>query len=160
MGVRGAEQLPKVKDSVCGGKMSEEIGFEIRMNTGYDEALERVITALKAEGFGVLTRIDVRATLKEKIGEDFRPYAILGACNPPLAHRALSADPVVGLMLPCNATVEANGDDETIVRIANPEVMMRVGNLQENETLKAVASEARTRLERVANSLLEVGQRG
>jgi uncharacterized protein (DUF302 family) len=156
------EQIPinVNKDSLHGGKMSEEIGFEVRMTTCYDEALEKVIAALKTEGFGVLTRIDVRATLKEKIGEDFRPYSILGACNPPLAHRALSADPVVGLMLPCNVPVEANGEDETIVRIANPEVMMRVGGFQENETVQAVASEARTRLERVANSLLEVWQRG
>ncbi len=136
--------------------MSEELGFEVRLNNGYDETMERVVAALKAEGFGVLTQIDVRATLKEKLGEDFRPYAILGACNPPLAHRALATDPFVGLMLPCNVTIEANGETETIVRIANPEMMMRVGSLQENEPLSAVAAQARTRLERVARSLAEV----
>ncbi len=135
--------------------MSEEIGFEVHLAECYDEALERVIAALKTEGFGVLTRIDVRATLKEKLGEDFRPYSILGACNPPLAHRALETDPVVGLMLPCNVTVEADGEDGAIVRIANPEMMMQVGSLQTNDAIKTVASEARIRLERVANSLLE-----
>ena len=135
--------------------MSEEIGFEVHLAECYDEALERVIAALKTEGFGVLTRIDVRATLKEKLGEDFRPYAILGACNPPLAHRALETDPMVGLMLPCNVTVEADGEDGAIVRIANPEMMMQVGSLQTNDAIKTVASEARIRLERVANSLLE-----
>ena len=133
--------------------MSEEIGFEVQLSTGYEEALERVIAALKMEGFGVLTKIDVRATLKEKLGEEFRPYAILGACNPPLAHRALETDPVVGLMLPCNVTVEADEAGGTIVRIANPEMMMQVGSLQANQALKDVASEARTRLERVARSL-------
>jgi len=135
--------------------MSEEIGFEVHLAECYDEALERVIAALKTEGFGVLSRIDVRAILKEKLGEDFRPYAILGACNPPLAHRALETDPVVGLMLPCNVTVEADGEDGAIVRIANPEMMMQVGSLQTNDAIKTVASEARIRLERVANSLLE-----
>jgi uncharacterized protein (DUF302 family) len=135
--------------------MSEETGFEVHLAVSYDEALERVIAALKAEGFGVLTRIDVQATLKEKLGEDFRPYAILGACNPPLAHRALATDPVVGLMLPCNVTVEADEEDGAIVRIANPEIMMRVGSLQTNDEIKAVASEARLRLERAAKTLLE-----
>ena len=135
--------------------MSEETGFEVHLSAGYDEALDRVITALKLEGFGVLTRIDVRATLKDKLGEEFRPYAILGACNPPLAHRALKTDPVVGLMLPCNVTVESDEEGGAIVRFANPEIMMQVGNLQTNESIKAVASEARLRLERVAKSLLE-----
>lgn len=135
--------------------MSEEIGFEVHLAECYDEALERVIAALKAEGFGVLTRIDVRATLNEKLGEDFRPYVILGACNPPLAHRALGTDPVVGLMLPCNVTVEADGENGAIVRIANPEMMMQVGSLQTNDVIKTVASEARVRLEQVAKSLLE-----
>ena len=135
--------------------MSEEIGFEVHLPACYEEALERVVTALKMEGFGVLTRIDVQATLKEKLGEEIRPYAILGACNPPLAHRALKTDPVVGLMLPCNVTVESDEQGSTIVRIANPEMMMQVGSLQANESLKEVAAEARLRLERVAKSLLE-----
>lgn len=135
--------------------MSKEIGFEVKLDQPFEAAVEKVITALKAEGFGVLTRIDVHTTLKEKLGEEFRPYVILGACNPPLAHRALSEDAVVGLMLPCNVTVEATSDGGALARIANPEIMMMVGALQENEALTEVAGEARSRLERVAASLLE-----
>ena len=135
--------------------MTNEIGFEVKINQPYEEALNRVIAALKDEGFGVLTRIDVKATLKEKLGEDFRPYMILGACNPPLAHRALTTDAVVGLMLPCNVTVESTPDDCTMVRIANPELMMTIGSLDENESVRDVANEARARLERVARALLE-----
>ena len=131
----------------------EELGFEIRLGLPYDAALEAVTVALKAEGFGVLTRIDVQATLKEKLGEDFRPYAILGACNPPLAHRALATDAWVGLMLPCNVTVEAQAQGGAVVRIANPVMMMQSGGLQGNQALYEIASEARARLERVAESL-------
>lgn len=135
--------------------MSQEIGFEIKLPTPYDEAVENVIAALKAEGFGVLTRIDVRATLKEKLDEDFRPYVILGACNPPLAYRALTHDAVIGLMLPCNVTVEEDPDGGAIARIINPEVMMTVGTLQENPDLLDVAKEAKAKLERVAAALVE-----
>jgi len=135
--------------------MPEEIGFEVHLDSPYEEAVEKVVAALKAEGFGVLTRIDVKATLKEKLGEDFRPYVILGACNPPLAHRALSTEGVVGLMLPCNVTVEADPQGGSLARIANPEMMMRVGALEGNPTLGEVAAEARARLERVAGALLE-----
>jgi len=135
--------------------MSQEIGFEVRLDLPYEEAVEKVIAALKEQGFGVLTRIDVRATLKEKLGEDFRPYVILGACNPPLAHRALSQDAVVGLMLPCNVTVEQDPGGGSTVRIANPEMMMTVGTLQENPALLEVAKLAKDKLERVAESLLE-----
>ncbi len=134
--------------------MTTETGFEVHMDAPFDESLEKVIAALKTEGFGVLTRIDVHKTLKEKLGEDFRPYVILGACNPPLAHRALSTDPVVGLMLPCNVTVEEDPQGGSLTRIANPEIMMQIGNLQENETIREVAVQARERLERVAASLL------
>lgn len=135
--------------------MSEEIGFEVQMDCTYEEAMEKVIERLKAHGFGVLTRIDVKDTLKEKLGVDFRPYTILGACNPPLAHRALSQDPVVGLMLPCNVTVEANPAGGSMVRIANPEAMMQVGYLEKDEVIREVAAEARKRLEKVAKELLE-----
>ncbi|UCH58873.1 MAG: DUF302 domain-containing protein [Anaerolineales bacterium] len=135
--------------------MSEEIGFEIKLLLSYEDALNKTVEALKDEGFGVLTKIDVQATLKEKLGQEFRPYSILGACNPPLAHRALTQDPVVGLMLPCNVTVEAVASNETMVRIANPQVMLQVGTLQKDEVLAEIATEARLRLERVAKALLD-----
>ncbi|MBK5108576.1 MAG: DUF302 domain-containing protein [Anaerolineales bacterium] len=134
--------------------MPAEIGFEVKLNRTYQEALDLTKEALKAEGFGVLTSIDVKATMKEKLDEDFRPYVILGACNPPLALRALSQDAVAGLLLPCNVTVEADGDSASIVRVANPETILRVGSLEDNPELIAVALEARTRLERVAEALL------
>ncbi len=135
--------------------MPDELGFEVQLNENYNDAVEKVIAALKSEGFGVLTRIDVRTTLKEKLGEDFRPYVILGACNPALAHRALSQDAVVGLMLPCNVTVEANPAGGSIARIANPEMMLSVGSLQGNPALLEVARQARSKLERVAEALLQ-----
>jgi uncharacterized protein (DUF302 family) len=136
-------------------KMENEIGFEVHLEEPYERAIERVVEALKAEGFGVLTRIDVQATFKEKLGVDFRPYVILGACNPPLAKRALSTDAVVGLMLPCNITVEADEQGGSLARIANPEVMLQVGSLEGNQELSEVAAEARARLERAACALLE-----
>ena len=85
--------------------MATDIGIRARINLPYEQAVQKTTDALKAEGFGVLTQIDVKATLKQKINADFRRYVILGACNPPLAHRALSANLDVGLLLPCNVTV-------------------------------------------------------
>lgn len=134
--------------------MSADIGFEVKLNRPYDDALEMTKAALKAEGFGVLTSIDVRATLKEKLDVEFRPYTILGACNPPLAHRALTQDAVAGLLLPCNVTVESEGSSASIVRIANPRTIFSVGSLENNPEITAVAEEARLRLERVAEALL------
>lgn len=136
--------------------MSDELGFEVHLDLPYDEAVDKVVAALKSQGFGVLTRIDVRATLKEKLGEEFRPYIILGACNPPLAHRALTADPVVGLMLPCNITVEADPAGGSLTRIANPEVMMKIGALEENQAIVEVAHEAHLKLENVAEMLIGI----
>ena len=133
--------------------MTETIGFEIELDAPYDEALEAVTQALKAEGFGVLTKIDVKATLKEKLDQDFRPYAILGACNPPLAHKALANDASVGLMLPCNVTVEATESGGSLVRILDPKIMMGVGDMGKNPALVEVANEAGARLERVAQAL-------
>jgi uncharacterized protein (DUF302 family) len=135
--------------------MTTEIGFEVSMQAPFKVAVEKVKAALKEQGFGVLTQIDVKATMKEKLDEDFRPYIILGACNPPLAHKALSTDPVVGVLLPCNVTVEENPEGGVITRIVNPEVMMTVGTLQENQAILEVAQEARTRLENVARALIE-----
>jgi uncharacterized protein (DUF302 family) len=133
--------------------MPSELGFEARLSMPFDAAIDAVTEALKAEGFGVLTRIDVHDTLKKKIGADFRPYAILGACNPQLAHKALSSRADVGMMLPCNVTVESAGEGATVVRIADPEMMMTVGDLGNVEELRQVGGEARSRLMRVAESL-------
>ncbi len=133
--------------------MTESIGFEIQLDRPYDQAVEEVTAALKAEGFGILTQIDVKATLKEKLNKDFRPYVILGACNPPLAHRALSHNAEVGMMLPCNVTVEATASGGTIVRIANPNSYMEVGKFHEDSTLHEIADEAHEKLTRVVNIL-------
>lgn len=133
--------------------MTEEIGFEVRINHPYDKALELTIDALKAEGFGVLTSIDVRETMKEKLDIDFRPYSILGACNPHLAHRVLSQDAAAGLVLPCNVTVEEDSDNSATVRIANPQVILGTGSLSENDEIKAVSEEAYGFLERVVEAL-------
>lgn len=132
---------------------NNELGFEIDLDLPYAQAVDHVTAALKSEGFGVLTRIDVKATLKEKLDVDFRQYAILGACNPPLAHRALSTDPQVGLMLPCNVTVEDSPGGGSIVRIVNPITMMTVGSLGSNPALVEVAQTAYSKLSRVAESL-------
>jgi uncharacterized protein (DUF302 family) len=116
---------------------------------GYDDAVERVEAALQQEGFGILTRIDVRETLKTKIDVDFRPYVILGACNPPLAHRALSAEDMIGLMLPCNVVV-AETEDGSEVAMVRPSVMMTVADA---EGLEEVAEEAQARLDRALASI-------
>jgi uncharacterized protein (DUF302 family) len=132
--------------------MSKSISFQVKLSLPYETAVEKVVELLKAEGFGVLTRIDVKATLKEKLNLDFRPYVILGACNPHLAHRALESDPRVGLLLPCNVTVElANGG--TLVSIINPEAMLGFEPLAGNPIVREVAAEARQKLERVASEL-------
>jgi uncharacterized protein (DUF302 family) len=136
-------------------KSSTQLGFVVEMEENYEQAIELVTAALKSEGFGVLTKIDVKATLKEKIGEDMRPYVILGACNPHLAHQALLAEPAIGLMLPCNVTVEANSTGGSIVRIINPEMMLATGELVNNPKLIEISNQARSKLERVADSLLD-----
>ena len=129
-----------------------DMAFEVKMADSYPEALERVIEALKAEGFGVLTRIDVHDTLKEKLGVEFRNYAILGACNPPLAHKALSSRADAGLMLPCNVIVEEN-DEGVLVRIVDPAAMMQAGGLAGDPAMEEVGGEAGARLKRVAETL-------
>jgi len=127
-----------------------QLGLNVRLNTDFEEALTRVTAALKAEGFGVLTEIDVKETLKKKLDVDFRPYKILGACNPPLAYRALSAAPEAGLLLPCNVTVSFVEDNVTDVAIIDPLSML---GLVQHPDLEAIAEEARARLDRVAAAL-------
>lgn len=134
--------------------MTEPLAFQVLVTDPYEAALEKVIAALKDEGFGVLTRIDVQATMKQKLGADFRPYAILGACNPPLAHKALETLPEVGVVLPCNVTVE-EWEGGSRVSIANPAAMIGVGGLDQHEALQDVMAEARARLLRVADALAD-----
>jgi len=133
--------------------MDERMSFEVAVDASYERTIDRVAEALKAEGFGILTRIDVRATLQEKLGVEFRPYVILGVCNPPLAHRALARRAEAGLLLPCNVTVEATPDGRSIVRIGNPTVLLAVGGLDRDPTLLEVAQEAGNRLQRAAEAL-------
>ncbi|MEV4544391.1 DUF302 domain-containing protein [Micromonospora echinaurantiaca] len=114
----------------------------IRVSAGFAPTLERVRAALKDQGFGVLTEIDLRSTLREKLGVELAEYVILGACNPPLAHRAVQADPGIGLLLPCNVVVRADGPDSTLVQAMDPQVMVR---LSDAPGLPAVADEAATR---------------
>ena len=130
--------------------MTTDIGIRITLKASFEQAIQKTMDALKTEGFGVLTQIDVKTTQKEKINVDFRRYVILGACNPTLAHRALSANPDVGLLLPCNVTVQEAGD-EIVVTAVDP--LQMLGVLQEDPALKSVAVEAKTKLERVISSL-------
>ncbi len=126
------------------------MGLTTRLALDFETALGRVVAALKAEGFGVLTRIDVHTTLQEKLGVSFRPYTILGACHPPLAYRALTTAPEVGLLLPCNVVVEQVDAGECQVAIADPIQLLSVVDRPE---LTPIAAEARSRLERVLAAL-------
>lgn len=130
--------------------MSTPLGFDIYMDGSYDDAVTAVTEELKKEGFGVLTEIDVKATLKTKLDVDFRPYKILGACNPVLAHKALSLVPDVGMLLPCNVTVAQEENGRIHISIINPQQML---GIVDNPDLKAVANDAEERLRRVANAL-------
>ena len=124
-------------------------GFSKTVSLPYEKAIEKVTEELKKEGFGILTTIDVRDTLKKKLDVDFNKYIILGACNPPFAHKALVAEEQIGLLLPCNVIVyEKNG--RTIVAAFDP---MTMATLVENEALRSVAAEVAARLQRVINSL-------
>lgn len=126
-------------------------GFGSVVNLAYDQAIERTRAALKDQGFGVLTEIDVKATMKARLDADFRPYVILGACNPPLAHRALSADLGIGLLLPCNVVVYDNLDGTSTVEAMDPQAAL--GLVGDNPVIAEVAAEARARLRRALDTL-------
>jgi uncharacterized protein (DUF302 family) len=115
-----------------------------RVAAPFTETVQRVRDALKAQGFGVLTEIDVQATLRDKLGEQMEDYLILGACNPPLAHRALGIDREIGLLLPCNVVVRGDSPGTTLVQALDPQTMVRVTGRPE---LKSVADEAASRLQ-------------
>ena len=125
-------------------------GFSKKVNLGYDEAIEKVTDELKKEGFGVLTEIDVKATLKKKLDVDFKPYKILGACNPPFAYKALQSEEQIGLMLPCNVIVYVNDNNETIVAVIDPIASMQA---VKNVELGEVAETIQGKLKKVINSL-------
>ena len=124
--------------------------FSKTLDTSFEEAIEKTTEALKEEGFGVLTEIDIKATLKEKLDVDFKKYHIIGACNPPLAHEALSAEDHIGLMLPCNVIVQEYEDGNVEVAAVDPVASMQA---IENDELGGVAQEVRDLLKKVIQGL-------
>ncbi len=129
--------------------------FTVTLDVPQEAALERVAEELKKEGFGILTRADLHDAFSEKLGVAFRPYTILGACNPSLAHRALQEAPEIGLFLPCNVTVEEVGPSRAVVRLSDPETVLANAALGVRPDLDKVANDARARIQRVAASLRE-----
>jgi len=130
--------------------MSGKYVFGKTVEMSYDKAIERATEALSKEGFGVLTEIDVAATLKKKLGKEIPPYKILGACNPQFAHRALETEPQIGALLPCNVVVRVDAGGKTIVEIMDPRAVLQ---LVDRPEIAAIAGEVRARLERVLASL-------
>ncbi|MBS1136589.1 MAG: hypothetical protein H6R11_543 [Proteobacteria bacterium] len=130
--------------------MQNKYGFGKAVDLSFDAALARVTEELQKEGFGILTEIDVAATLKKKLNQDLPPYRILGACNPPLAYRALSAEPTIGLLLPCNVVVRQDDQGSVHVEFMDP---IGVLNLVDRPEVESLAKEVRQRLDRVLANL-------
>jgi len=138
--------------------LKHRYGITHTVRLGYEEALTRTREALAGEGFGVLTEIDVTATLRKKLGREFRPYTILGACNPALAHRALEAELEIGLLLPCNVVVYASEDPAvTVVAALDP---VEALSLSGNPAVQPIAEEVRGRLQRVLKKVTDDGAVG
>ncbi len=130
---------------------SQALGIGKDLSVPFEEALERAEMRLKEQGFGILTRIDVKATLKEKLGVDVAPFVILGSCNPPIAHRALEVKPEVSLLMPCNVVVRRLGDGTVRVEAMNPALMATM--FPEASELEPIAAEARERIEKAIAAL-------
>ena len=126
--------------------MNTRYGFGKTVDLDFESALKKVTEELGKEGFGVLTEIDVQATLKKKLNEDMRPYRILGACNPPFAHRALTAEPTIGLLLPCNVVVRQDDSGRVRVEFMDPNAVL---DLVDRPEVHKLAGEVRERLQRV-----------
>lgn len=131
--------------------MRKDYGIRTVLDLPFAEAVERTKNALKAEGFGLLSEIDLQEKLREKLGVEVDPYLILGACNPPLAYKALQAEPEIGLLLPCNVIVYATSGGRTVVAAVDPDAMLSV--VGENAAIAEVGQDARGRLQRVIESL-------
>jgi uncharacterized protein (DUF302 family) len=138
--------------------MTEQLSYEVDLPLAFQAAIDATRDALKAAGFGVLTEIDLQAAFRDKLGREFRPYTILGACNPPLAFAAVTADPAIGLLLPCNVTVEWVDDTRSRVRLVDPRSMLAAAPGGVSPVLTEVAADAHARIERVVEALGQVGR--
>jgi len=126
-------------------------GFTVKVNSSFDEAVDKVVDELQKEGFGVLTEIDVKAVMKKKLDLDKRPYKILGACNPVLANQAMEAEPDIGLLLPCNVVVREDEDGSIVVGFMDPSSVL---GLVQKEELAGLGAEVLSRLHRVRDALV------